>query len=256
MPVKVRCGSCQKVLNAPDRARGKAIKCPNCAGTIRVPSGDGKQPNRKKAPAKPRKSSAPDVADAIANLDLRQAEDRRIQVCQKCGVEVSEEDLDCPACGIDLATGEVSIRVLRKKGLAAEDPLEFYGKAWGDSARFVLDNKKLVFQTGINWTLLILLYGGCLALVGYFATEFEMPEEPSRIEKTLGPKWPLKIFFGAMAFLFWAGALGWYWRLAIEVIRITMAKKKKIKKVNFDFFESLALGCKVFFWSYIFYDSD
>src|SRR5690348_3791792 len=38
MPVKVRCSGCQKVLNAPERARGKAIKCPDCATVIKVPA--------------------------------------------------------------------------------------------------------------------------------------------------------------------------------------------------------------------------
>ena len=78
MPVKIRCGSCQKVLNAPDRARGKAIKCPNCEELVRVPSGDGKQPRRGKPKAQPKKSSAPDVASAIANVDLRHAHDRLV----------------------------------------------------------------------------------------------------------------------------------------------------------------------------------
>ena len=40
MAVKVRCTGCQKVLNAPDQARGKAIKCPNCDTRITVPAGD------------------------------------------------------------------------------------------------------------------------------------------------------------------------------------------------------------------------
>ena len=253
MPVKVRCRSCQKVVNAPDRARGKAIKCPNCEKTIRIPSGDGKQPQQRKAEAQPRKSSAPDIDSGIAGVDLRHAEDRRVQVCPKCGAEISEEDIDCPACGIDLATGKVSIRTLRKKGLAAADPREFYGEAWKDSARFVLDNKKLVLRTGIYWTLRILLFFGSLAIGIYFVVNNPPSSEFRRLEKLFGKKYPLKFFFGIMAYLFLAGALGWYWRLSIEVIKITMVKKKKkITKVNFDFFEALALGCKVFFWSYVF----
>jgi uncharacterized RDD family membrane protein YckC/phage FluMu protein Com len=249
MPVKVRCRSCQKVLNAPDRARGKAIKCPNCEEIVRVPSGDGKQPRRRKA----RKSSAPVEEHAIAGADLRHAEDTRIQVCPKCGAEVAEEDVDCPACGIDLATGEVSIRTLRSKGLAAEDPREFYSMAWNDSARFVLDNKKLVFRTGIYWTLLMLLLGGSLVMCIFFVVNYPPQADYRGLEKLFGRKYPLKILFGALAFLFWSGTLGWYWRLAIEVIQITLAKKKKkLPDVHFDFFEVLAFGCKVVFWPVIF----
>ena len=253
MPVKIRCRSCQKILNAPDRARGKAIKCPNCEETIRVPSRDGKQPRRRKAPAQPRKSSAPDVESSIVNVDLRHAEDSRVQVCPKCGAELTEEEIDCRACGIDLATGKVSIRTLRKKGLAVADPKEFYGKAWSNSARFVLDNKNLVLRTGNYWTVLTLLLGGSSGLCNYFIVDYPAPEvDPSDMEILLGGKWPLVVFFGIMSFMFLAGSLGWYWRLVIEVIRITMAKKKKkIKNLDFDFFEALALGYKFFFWSYV-----
>ncbi len=40
MAVKVRCPTCERVLNAPDAARGKAVKCPDCETKVKVPSGD------------------------------------------------------------------------------------------------------------------------------------------------------------------------------------------------------------------------
>ena len=55
MAVKVRCPTCDKVLNAPDAARGKAVKCPGCDTKVKVPAGDtsaGGQTTSRRAAAK------------------------------------------------------------------------------------------------------------------------------------------------------------------------------------------------------------
>ena len=57
MPVKVRCTGCKKVLNAPDAARGKAIKCPHCQAKVRVPGEKGAAAAGKK-PAAAKKGAA------------------------------------------------------------------------------------------------------------------------------------------------------------------------------------------------------
>src|SRR5580693_416033 len=104
MPVKVRCSECERVVNAPDRARGKAVKCPQCGKPIRVPVGTTAAAG-KKAAAPPPSSSA-----MIANLDLDRLEDAQTRICPKCSAEVGAEDLECPECGITLATGLLSAK--------------------------------------------------------------------------------------------------------------------------------------------------
>src|SRR5207245_2925023 len=82
MAVKVRCPTCEKVLNAPDAARGKAVKCPGCETRIKVPAGDspagesGKSASRKssaKAPA--RKADDSESSAFLSRLDLDKVAD-------------------------------------------------------------------------------------------------------------------------------------------------------------------------------------
>ena len=59
MPVKVRCPTCEKVLNAPETARGKAIKCPGCETKVKVPAGDAAGGDRGAIPAGKRSTKKP-----------------------------------------------------------------------------------------------------------------------------------------------------------------------------------------------------
>ncbi|HSG71159.1 MAG TPA: hypothetical protein VLA12_12130, partial [Planctomycetaceae bacterium] len=80
MPVKVRCSGCKKVLNAPDKARGKTLKCPQCKTPIPIPAG------------KSEPDSSQDSSEFLASLDLRSAEDHSQQVCPRCGSPSEEEE--------------------------------------------------------------------------------------------------------------------------------------------------------------------
>ena len=91
MPVKVRCPECQKVLQAPDAARGKAIKCPECAARVPVPAGDAaespakpKKPAAKAPPAAPPKKKVQDAEDFLLKADLDRSVDHDTKVCPKC----------------------------------------------------------------------------------------------------------------------------------------------------------------------------
>ena len=113
MPVKVRCSSCERVIDAPDRARGKAVKCPQCGKPVRVPAEAAAPagPAGKKAGARPPSSSM-----VIANLDLDRLEDADTRICPKCGAEVSVEDTECPECQVNLVTGTLSVKSASRPG--------------------------------------------------------------------------------------------------------------------------------------------
>ncbi|MGE5193471.1 MAG: zinc ribbon domain-containing protein, partial [Deltaproteobacteria bacterium] len=109
MAVKVRCPTCEKVLSAPDTARGKAVKCPGCETKVKVPaeesSGRGSSTTRRsgaKAPA--RKRGEEDSIEFLAGLDLDKAVDTSAQMCPKCGANIPEEATECPKCGVDPTT--------------------------------------------------------------------------------------------------------------------------------------------------------
>ena len=125
MPVKIRCKGCQKVLNVPDRARGKAIKCPACETVLRIPAATAAAA----APAADRPTAAPAVErdDFLAGVDLRRAVDSRVRVCVKCGAEADEEVVDCPECGHNVDTGVMSDYIRKKRERRGPDPEEFWG---------------------------------------------------------------------------------------------------------------------------------
>ena len=136
MPVKVRCSECERVVNAPDRARGKAVKCPQCGKAIRVPA-EKAAPAAKKAAARPPSSSM-----IIANLDLDRLEDEQTRICPKCGAEVSAEATECPECQVNLLTGLLSREVQADRDRKGPDPKKYYQEFFSDSLEFWRKNKK------------------------------------------------------------------------------------------------------------------
>jgi uncharacterized RDD family membrane protein YckC/DNA-directed RNA polymerase subunit RPC12/RpoP len=231
MPVKVRCSGCKKVFTAPDKARGKSLRCPHCDSRVRVPA-EGRSAAAPKPKKKKRSRQSAD-GDFLSGLDLRRMEDRDATVCQKCGASVSEDDELCPECGVDLVTGQMP--AARRKG---PDPSKFYGEAWSDSWAFLMENKPLALKTGLIWTLFALLYIGSAGMT-FQAVVWQKP--------------PVVVFFGFMSTLFMMGLYGWYWFLSAKIIEATMQKKKqrRLKKIQFDFFQTVVFGFKGFFWPYV-----
>lgn len=221
MPVKVRCSGCKKVLNAPDKARGKAIKCPSCETRIRVPTGAG----AKRARAAARKPKE----DILDRLDLSQAEDTSVQLCPKCGTEMYEDDVECPECGFDLDAGKVHKKTKKQKEIQ-----KFYRTAWKDSWKFAKKHFNLVIRSSIYWTIFLVLMLGFLVLGGVAVVRWD--------------KIPVAVFAGAMALVSLCGIYGWWWFMWVEVIKVTMGKKDDMGKVPFDIFLVLALGVKFILW--------
>src|SRR5579864_2272543 len=128
MPVKVRCSQCERVLNAPDRARGKAIKCPECGTAVRVPA----------AKQQPKKVAAPPPSSSmlIANLDLDRLEDTETRICPKCGADVSFEDVECPQCHVNLETGALSEQRQAELGRKGPNPKLYYKEFLRDGWEF------------------------------------------------------------------------------------------------------------------------
>lgn len=229
MPVKIRCKGCEKVLNVPDAARGKVVKCPSCGARLRIPGG-APAAKAKKAAAKP----ARDEGNFLANLDLSKVEDTSVRVCPKCGATVNEDDIDCPKCGVDLETGVISARTRRKLARKGAEPKEYYRDAIKDAVRFIGDNKSLAFRTFFITLLFTSACFGCNFMVMWSS------------------HMPPKVFWAFCAFLTSMVTPGWAWHLWLEVVRGTLNRKKKLKRVNFDIFLSAALGIKFFIWRTVF----
>ncbi|MEX1098499.1 MAG: RDD family protein [Planctomycetales bacterium] len=226
MPVKVRCPNCRKVLSVPDRARGKAVQCPECESKIRVPAASaaaGKKGARRPGPA--------ESLDDFAALDLRHVEDERARICPKCAADLSyleEDETECPQCGYDPTVGGLGARAARKRR-RGPDPAEFWGAAWTDSWAFLLENKRLAFKLGAFWTVFAILALSFLNIAAWC----------ERI--------PPMLVWGGIGVVFALGIPGLYWALNAQIIRWTMYPDKKLD-VQFDFFQNMTMGLKAVAW--------
>src|SRR5713101_6771862 len=130
MAVKVKCPTCDKVLNAPDAARGKAVKCPECETKIKVPAGNGESGRTTPRPSGPKTAKKPapgsESTEFLAGLDFNKIVDSSSQMCPKCGAEIS--------------TGQLSAAAKKRKSRKGPDPAEFYSAAWRDSWAFTKEN--------------------------------------------------------------------------------------------------------------------
>lgn len=261
MPVRVQCPQCDKVVNAPEAARGKAVKCPQCEARIKVPAGDEEaakparaakttekpadkveakpkpsKPEAKKSIDKPAaaKKKAPDSGESnfFAKLDLDRAEDRHAKVCPKCGAEVDEDDVECAVCGIDLQTGTLG-KAARKARMKGPDPADFFPTVWKDAGAFVKENFKLVISTWISMMILssitwVMGLGGVFFLLNDHKPSF--------------------IFFSVLASLLTAGMFGWFFIVSVKAIQFALEKRSKLDRTPFDSFSSMAMGFSWTLW--------
>lgn len=226
MPVKVRC-ECGAGISAPDAARGKTIKCKQCGSPVRVPG------RKKKAAKKKRAEPTPfdqHDEDFFSNIDMGRVEDMNVQVCPKCATEVDEEDIECPGCGINLETGELSKKQKSLRKYKGPNPDDFYKESWGNSFRFLKANMGIAIGLclfyAISWT----LYTGSLFMSLYCDRK------------------PLIVFWSCLTFVCGAAPIGAIWQLWIETIKATRDEKEVLKRFKFDFFSCVTLGIKAYIW--------
>jgi ribosomal protein L40E/phage FluMu protein Com len=241
MAVKVRCPTCEKVLSAPDTARGKAVKCPGCDTKVKVPAGDtsagGQTTSRRataKAPARQR-AQAEDDDEFLAGLDLDKVIDSSESMCPKCGASIPEDATECPKCGVDPETGQLSASAKKRAGRKGPDPSLFYSAAWKDSWAFTMENKSVAIRTALYMIVFAAVQGGCNFMTNW------------------STNLPPKIFWAAMYFVTGLIIPGWIWCLTVETVKTTVARKTSIRQVHFDAFQNMALGIKLYLWSLVFW---
>ena len=227
MPIRVRC-ECGKVLNAPDAAKGKAIRCPDCGERVRVPAAQRKKKKKKKRVAK-----SIDDDDFFGSLDTNDFEDTDTRICPKCATEVEEEDIDCPECGVNIETGVLSAKQRKRRKQRGVDPTEFYEVAWKESLAFLKAQKKLAIRTGVIWTVCSIMF----AAASYMANYCEKP--------------PLVAFWFAIAMVFQLCIPGWLWHCFQVITKAGLEKREEIGRMPFDFFTSASMGIKFFAWPYV-----
>jgi len=221
MPLKVRCPSCERILNVSDRARGKAVKCPDCGTAVRVPAAK----LAKKAVAPPPSSSM-----AIANLDLDRLEDTATRICPKCSAEVSLEDEECPECHVNLATGTLSEKNRVELSRKGPNPKLYYKEFFSDSSVFWKKNINLSLRLAGFSAAFTALYVACLFVSVWSAKPL------------------VRYFFVFLSYVSLLVAPGLAWSLDTTIIDATLRKKKKLGKYTFDKFLGVALSLRLLAW--------
>lgn len=167
MPIKVRCEGCQTVLNVSDQAAGKAVKCKQCGGRVLVPSGDSPAATRPRSKAKVA-SENPD--DLFSGLDLDRAEDTKRKVCPGCARPVRDDDVECPKCGVTIATGSLSDKQRRRVERRGPPPEEFYSTVWPNGWKFLKKHWQFGVQTALVWTVCLSMSMTSLFALNYYVT--------------------------------------------------------------------------------------
>jgi hypothetical protein len=286
MPIRVQCEGCQTVLNVQDQAAGKVIKCRQCGERVKVPTASGTAPAKARAPKPARKSQDPD--DLFGDLDLRQAEDTKKKVCPGCTAPVEDGDIECPKCGVNIATGVLSERQRIKRERKGPPPAEFYRSVWGNSWKFLKKHWQFGVQTAVVWSLCLSMATTCAFSLNYYVTSrsnqlMEMVQKDTAnltiagnllyitVPKEKGSKvefdgtyyqrttvisaphiqpWkePPALFWAGMTVVFQLGFGGWFWTLATTITNTTMAGEKRVKRFQFDFFANLTMGVRFYAW--------
>ena len=234
MPVKVRCGGCKKVLNVPDKVRGKTIACPECSEKIKVPA-EGDSPSSKapaaKAAAKPKAKPSQKDGEFLGGLDDYGIEDQEDQICPFCAKPIEEEDEICPSCGKDLATGVMDKTQKKKRSKEGKSTASFYKNVFRESWEFMREYKSLALRTGGILTFFTVLYMACFFMVLYCE------------------KLPPKYFWVAMTILTGVGSPGWVWFLTRQIVTADLYREKiDADRIHYDFFTNVALGLAAIFW--------
>lgn len=229
MAIKFRCSECKHGIKAPDKAAGRGVKCPQCGTKVRVPSG-----TRKKKVQKQEEPSSGDSAEFLANLDMDRLGHSDVELCQKCAAEIPEEETACPDCGFD--PEELTVVGRKRKKMAAKgiDPATYYEKVWKSPFSFALFHKGLIFKTGMIFTFFFLLAALCSYFLIWVATV---------------PPFAFWLLVTVVSLLI---PLGWLLTVHTEIIRLTLRRKDKIKKIRFDFAMCGMNGIKVLAWIVVF----
>lgn len=293
MPIKVRCQDCKTVMGVPDKAAGRAVKCKECGARVEVPAGGGGAPpkKKKKRPAKKKRRPRPEPSfdemgdDIFGSLNLGNAEHTDELVCPnpKCTRVVSEDDIECPHCGVNIETGALSEEQKRRKARKGPPPEEFYGNVWGNSWQFVMNHLGWVVKTGLNWA-----FSLTMVTVAIFVLTWYIPGRIAELQDTAegnisfnsgsvvidpqdgesvtydGKKYTKKVvlppvaieawrsppvwFWVFILLVFFVSCTGWAWTLSAKVIEITMRRQKKIKRFQTDIFQNMMKGFATIFW--------
>lgn len=235
---KIRCQSCEAVLNVPEKAMGKTVSCPKCREKIKVPGARQPGSASQKSPSKkrPAKATATDDLLGLGDLDDYAMEDQDSQICPYCAADIDEDDVICARCGVNLETGQMDRREAKKRARKGPDPAKFYREAWAESWNFMLSEPRMALRVGTGLSFFSVLALMC-GYMGFVYVQEQMPP---------------KVFWICMCLLCGFSVPGLLWYLSLKVIEATRLKTQfQSDRIQFDLFTSIASGVRIVAWPLI-----
>ncbi|TWU58642.1 hypothetical protein Poly51_14210 [Rubripirellula tenax] len=214
MPIQVKC-QCGKALNIPDTMAGKAVKCPGCATTVRVPGGapPAAQPTAARPAAAPENSRMDDLFNE-EGFSAQVA-----QVCPACRVEMTAGSVFCTKCGFHKEQG-VRMEAHKTAGVDISHGTLALMKAKADMAKAKKLDDAVLAGAGMPWWMLalvlfMLMSGLCIAVLAVNASR--------RIDETISFN-PMGTFLILAGSAFTTFGIGAYGMIVIHAFKEEMKK--------------------------------
>ena len=208
MPIRVRC-SCGKTLAAPDAAAGRAVKCPGCSATVKVPSPSAAAAKTATATAaRPTPTPTPPGGGGLDDLfDEEGFQNNVSAVCPACRETMKPGAVLCTKCGYHTQQG-VRIASHKTAGVDISHADLALQKASADMAKEKRLQKELEEGGSMpTWMLgLILTILTGLILIGVLAINFSRAAEESGEVNTFNAAEMFCLFGGVCCAVVAAGA--------------------------------------------------
>ncbi|WP_442506216.1 hypothetical protein SH528x_005048 [Novipirellula sp. SH528] len=159
MPIKMTC-QCGKVLNIPDAAAGKAVKCPGCQTVLKVPAaGAAAKPQQAAAPSRPAPAAFVAVDNSMGDLFDEEGFSQQVAaICPACRAEMKADAVLCTKCGYNKQTGS-QLAGHKTPGLDVSHGTLALQKAASDMARAQETQDRLMGNNGMpTWMLALVLF--------------------------------------------------------------------------------------------------
>ena len=215
MPIQINC-QCGKSLKVPDAAAGKAVKCPGCGATVRVPSGSGGTPKQAaQRAAEPQESAAGRINDLFDEEGMT----ARVEaICPSCRSEMPANAVLCTKCGYHKESGQ-RFESHQTAGVDIDHGTLALQKAEQDMVKDAEMQATLIRGGGMPWwALALVLFSICsgLSLAVLYVNSIRRTE-PMDFDV-------LGVFFLLVGFACTLVALGAYWMIVVHGIK-KMGKK-------------------------------
>ena len=213
MPIQIRC-KCGKSLNAPDAAAGKAVKCPSCQSTLKVPAktaAGAAAPTAQKSSPKPAATPDNDLDDLFNEEGFAAKVE---SVCPSCREAMAATAVLCTKCGFHKESG-IKFESHKTAGVDIDHGTLALQKAESDMFQAAEMQRKLASGPGMPWwglalVLFVMSSGLIIAVLAVNA---------SRRVDAAAPANPMALFFTLTAVAFGIVAAGSYLMILVHAFK-------------------------------------